>query len=217
MRNPYEVLGVKEGASMDEIKRAYRELVKKYHPDQYQNNPLSELAEERLKEANEAYDYLMNKFEGRGNARKGWNNSRDVNRDKNSGYNGDYGSGGGYDNSFTQVRTAINRGNFFGAENILNNMPERNAEWQYLTGMVFLRKGWYNEAVNHIQMAVNMEPGNFEYRDTLNKMSTNNNTYRGASFDRGYRQGPDMCSMCQCLICSDCCCESMGGDLIGCC
>ena len=59
MRNPYEVLGLKEGASIEEIKKAYRELVKKYHPDRYMDNPLSDLAEEKLREINEAYDILI--------------------------------------------------------------------------------------------------------------------------------------------------------------
>ena len=59
--NPYEVLGISENASEEEIKKAYKELVKKYHPDKYQDNPLSELAEEKLQEVNEAYDMLMKK------------------------------------------------------------------------------------------------------------------------------------------------------------
>ena len=63
MRNPYEVLGIKEGTNAEGIKKAYKELVRKYHPDQYQNNPLSDLAEEKLKEINEAYDYLMKKVQ----------------------------------------------------------------------------------------------------------------------------------------------------------
>ena len=58
-KNPYKVLGIKEGASYDEIKRAYRELAKKYHPDRYQNNPLSDLADEKMREINEAYDTVM--------------------------------------------------------------------------------------------------------------------------------------------------------------
>ena len=49
--NPYEVLGVKQGASQEEIKSAYRKLVKQYHPDQYIDNPLKELAQEKLAEA----------------------------------------------------------------------------------------------------------------------------------------------------------------------
>ena len=56
MKNPYEVLGIKEGASDEEIKKAYRELVKKYHPDKYVNNPLADLAAEKMKEINDAYE-----------------------------------------------------------------------------------------------------------------------------------------------------------------
>lgn len=57
--NPYEVLGVSENASDEEIKKAYRELVKKYHPDKYVDNPLSDLASEKIKEINLAYDTIM--------------------------------------------------------------------------------------------------------------------------------------------------------------
>ena len=56
MRDPYSVLGVSQNASDDEVKKAYRELARKYHPDNYQNNPLADLAEEKMKEINEAYD-----------------------------------------------------------------------------------------------------------------------------------------------------------------
>ena len=58
MRDPYSVLGVRQNASDDEVKKAYRELARKYHPDNYQNNPLADLAEEKMKEINEAYDTI---------------------------------------------------------------------------------------------------------------------------------------------------------------
>ena len=58
--DPYKVLGVTPQTSDDDIKRAYRELARKYHPDNYVNNPLADLAEARMKEINEAYDMIMN-------------------------------------------------------------------------------------------------------------------------------------------------------------
>ena len=58
MNDPYSILGVDPNASDDEIKRAYRELARKYHPDNYQNNPLADLAEEKMKEVNEAYEAI---------------------------------------------------------------------------------------------------------------------------------------------------------------
>ena len=56
MRDPYEILGVSRDASDEEIKNAYRQLARKYHPDNYADNPLSDLASEKMKEINEAYD-----------------------------------------------------------------------------------------------------------------------------------------------------------------
>ncbi|MCD8332320.1 MAG: DnaJ domain-containing protein, partial [Oscillospiraceae bacterium] len=64
MSDPYQVLGVKSDASDEEIKRAYRELARKYHPDNYQNNPLADLAEEKMKDINEAYDAIINQRSG---------------------------------------------------------------------------------------------------------------------------------------------------------
>jgi len=204
LKNPYEVLGVREGASEEEIKKAYRELVKKYHPDQYRDNPLSKLAEEKLREVNEAYDYLMKKGTG----------GFGQNTHGGSGYR-DTGNNG---NIFNQVRSNINSGNIAAAEDMLNRMSNRTAEWYFLKGLVFLRKGWYDEAYSHIQTAVNMDPGNFEYRNVYNNLNNSYRNYRTDAYRRGYNnQGPDLCTLCQCLWCSDCCCECMGGDLISCC
>ncbi|AUS95981.1 molecular chaperone DnaJ [Clostridium thermosuccinogenes] len=204
MRNPYEVLGIKEGASEEEIKKAYRELVKKYHPDQYHDNPLSELAEEKLREINEAYDYLM-KNQSAGNRSGSWGQS--------------YGGNGGYGTNefYNQVRRHIQTGNISAAESMLNSTNDRSAQWYYLRGLIFLRKGWYDEAYNSIQMAVNMDPTNFEYRNALNNMSMRNATYRETAYGSGYNRNDDLCAICQFLWCADCCCECTGGDLIGCC
>lgn len=205
MRNPYEVLGVREGASIDEIKKAYKELVKKYHPDQYRDNPLSDLAEEKLKEINQAYDYLMKQYENKGSQYGNQNSSY-----SSSSYGSD-------SSLYAQIRMNIVNGNIQAAESLLNRVSMKDAEWYYLRGLIFMRKGWYNEAVNSINTAVNMDPSNMEYRDALNRIAYANNRYQNYGYDRRYSAGgTDICSMCECLVCSDCCCECMGGDLINC-
>jgi len=210
LSNPYEVLGIKEGASEEEIKRAYREMVKKYHPDQYQNNPLSKLAEEKLREVNEAYDYLM---KNNGSWQAG------ASRGSSAGANNTRGwSGQGGNDFYNQVKSHINTGNVNVAEDMLDRNREHSAPWFYLKGLIFMRKGWYDEAYNHIQRAVNMDPTNYEYRSALNSMHNSNSAYRTNSYHRGYNSQQDaFCQVCQFLWCADCCCECGGGDLIGCC
>jgi len=193
MRDPYEVLGVSKDASQDEIKSAYRKLAKQYHPDRYVGNPLADLAAEKFKEINEAYDTLTG-----GNSSNSSNNSRSY-------------SGAG---TYAQIRNYINMRNFGEAERLLDDVSDRGAEWFYLKGVVCLGRGWHAQGINFIRQAVNLEPNNAEYRRTL--ASIEHQT-------RGYREvGGDMssdtaCNCCSNLICADCCCECMGGDLISCC
>jgi molecular chaperone DnaJ len=201
MKNPYEVLGVREGSSIEEIKKAYKELVRKYHPDQYQNHPLSDLAEEKLKEINQAYDTLSKQYES-----------------GNVGNNGNNNSYRGNDSSFAQARNYINTGNILAAEQLLDRSGSRTAEWFYLKGVIFMRKGWYNEANTNLQTACSMEPNNPEYRNALNAINNSNRGFQSTSYNRrGYGNDPDMCQLCSCLYCADCCCECGGGDLVGCC
>ncbi|MDF2841202.1 MAG: molecular chaperone DnaJ [Clostridia bacterium] len=201
MRNPYEVLGVREGSSIEEVKKAYKELVRKYHPDQYQNHPLSDLAEEKLKEINSAYDTLMKQFEA-----------------GNAGYQNNNNSYRGEDSSLAQARSFVNSGNITAAEQVLDRAATRTAEWYFLKGIISMRKGWYNEAYANLQTAVNMDPRNLEYRNAFQSMNNANRGYQSTSYNRrGYGNDPDMCQICSCLYCADCCCECGGGDLIGCC
>ncbi len=198
LRNPYEVLGLQEGATEEEIKKAYRDMVKKYHPDQYANNPLSDLAGEKLREINEAYEILIKK--------KSTGGFRGYHKDN-------YNRGGTSESNGTlsQARNYINLGDLRAAEELLNNTTNRPAEWHYLKGLIFLKRGWYNEALMQIQTAVSMEPHNYEYRQTLNRMNSSTQNYRQSSYGRGYMREPDLCTICQCLWCTDCLCNCLGG------
>lgn len=202
--NPYEVLGIKEGASQEEIKSAYRKLVKKYHPDQYGDNPLKELAQEKLAGINAAYDTLT-----KGNAgNSSYSNSNTGGYNTNSSQNDQI--------VFQEVRRLLQTRNINAAEIKLNSISNRNAEWNFLMGICHVNKGWFDSGLNHLQTAVNMDPNNFEYRQALNQLNS-----RATSYGNPYRttQGgnADACNCCLNLWCLDSLCECFGGDLIGCC
>ena len=201
MNDPYSILGVDRNASDEEIKKAYRELARKYHPDHYADNPLSSLAAEKMKEINEAYDTIMNQRRSTGNS---------------------YTSSGGYapPSDFKDIRDMINRGQIDKAQALLDGVPiaNRNAEWYFLSGMVQYRRGYFDNAYSSFANACRLDPNNPEYAEAYRKIQ-----HQGmGNFSNPYRTGRNMggmdaCDCCQCLICSDCCCECMGGDLIRCC
>ncbi|HEY8500683.1 MAG TPA: DnaJ domain-containing protein [Clostridia bacterium] len=214
MRNPYEVLGLKDGASIEEVKKAYRELVKKYHPDRYMDNPLSELAEEKLREINEAYDYII-KNAGNGQKQSYQYQRRQSTGTGTSGFTGSYQQA---DQMAYRIKMLIQNGNFTQAQQLLDSMQVRDSTWHYLQGLLFLRRGWYDRANVLLRRAVEMEPNNLEYRDALNRVNNQYYGYRqNPYYGGGYRQSPDMCSICTTLWCADSLCECCGGDLIGCC
>ncbi|NME82718.1 J domain-containing protein [Clostridium sp. SM-530-WT-3G] len=212
--NPYEVLGVKPGASQDEIKSAYRKLIKKYHPDQYGDNPLKDLAQEKMIEINEAYDALTK------NGGNSYNSSSSYSSNTSSqSYGNTYSSNNSYTNTsadFMQIRQMINSRNFSGAESRLNSITNRNAEWHFLYGAVMLNKGWYDSALEHMTTAVNMDPNNFEYRQGLNSLRQRGTSYANPYY-RKTNNNTDACDCCINLWCLDSLCECAGGDLISCC
>ena len=203
MKDPYQVLGVSPNASDDEIKKAYRDLARKYHPDNYHDNPLADLAQEKMKEINEAYDTITKQRQGGAAGGPGGYSGSSHQRKSDTGA----------DPRFSQVRSFINAGNIAQAEAILNSIPNRNAEWYFLMGSCYYRKGWLDEARRHFQMAVSMEAGNPEYRQALHVMQSGGAAYRPSGFSSG-GSGIDGCSLCSVLCCADSCCECMGGDLI---
>ena len=206
--NPYEVLGLKPGASQEEIKKAYRNLIKQYHPDQYGDNPLKNLAEEKMREINTAYDMLT---KNNGNS---YNNS--YSNSNNNTSNNSYSNYSNDSYSLSEIRRLILSRNFTEAERRLNSIQNRNAEWNFLYGLVLTNKGWFDAGRNHIQKAVNMDPNNFEYRQTLNSLHQRASAYSGNYYRTTGGSSANACDCCLNLYCLDTMCECMGGDLIGC-
>lgn len=210
MNDPYQILGVPETATDDEIKRAYRDLARKYHPDNYHDNPLADLAQEKMKEINAAYEEI--------NKRRSGGSTTAA-----SGYRG-YGSGGygGYQqygsssssSVLQQVRIAIQTGNISRAEALLANYSDHNAEWNFLRGAVCYRRGWMDEAKRYYQTACQMDPNNTEYRQALDYMQNGN---RNAYHPNGQVFGTELCGG---NICAPLCCAYMlcnGGYYWFCC
>ena len=201
-KDPYKVLGVKPTDSDDTIKEAYRKLARKYHPDKYAENDLKELAEEKMKEVNAAYEEIQKMRQG-GSSSNGYNSG-------NNSYNGGY--------NYSNIRRNINTGNIGAAEAELNsiNAGDRGAEWHYLMGCVLIKKGYYVDAQRMINTACNMDPTNSEYRAALDRLNMQGRGY-GGGYQTSQASGCSGCDVCSTLLCADCCCECMGGDLIRCC
>ena len=186
MRDPYSVLGVSPSASDEEVKKAYRDLARRYHPDNYQNNPLADLAEEKMKEINEAYDTITKQRSG--GASGGYQ----------QGYQQSYQRPA--DPAYIRVRNLINAGDLNSAEQLLFEMGRKDGEWYFLSGSIAYRRGWLDEAMQNYAQAVQLDPNNMEYRQALAMMQ------RGAM--GGYRPmgySSAGCDPCTTYLCCSMC------------
>lgn len=198
MKDPYSILGVSPGASDNEVKRAYRELARKYHPDNYQDNPLADLAEEKMKEVNEAYDAITRQRSGGEGHQSGG-----ATYQAQSGYQTQNYQRASADHFFAKVRQCIQAGNVEAAERMLTQeATTKNAEWYFLMGAVCYRRGWLDEARQNYQMAAQMEPGNMEYRQAYAMMSQGGVSYRPSGYRSSASSGCDDC--CSAYLCFSC-------------
>ena len=202
-KNPYEVLGLHDNATLDEVKQAYKVLARKYQSDEYIGSPLSDVAQQKMKDIDEAYDTIVNSL----------GSSRNNTSDNNGNYY--YSS-----SQYTDVRSLLSRNRLEEAETILDGVNEgtRDAEWYFLKGQIHQRRGWFDEANKCYSKACTMDPSNREYADAF--ASLNNGAsggYRTSRYGKADDGNCGMCDICSGLICADCCCEAMGGDLIRCC
>ena len=213
MKDPYSILGVSSSASDDEVKEAYRTLARKYHPDNYgDDNPLKDLANEKMQEINAAYDQIQKMRSNKGKSYRGGGT-----------YYNEYSGTGTSSGIYVEIRQMINSRRFGDAERTLAGIPmsERIAEWHYLTSVVLMQRGNVNDAMRELEIACDMEPGNFEYQRAKEMFNTNargygSTYYGGGSYGRSRNSADDACDCCANLICLDCLCECMGGDLIRC-
>ena len=214
--DPYKVLGVSPNASEEEVKSAYRQLAKKYHPDNYADSPLADLANEKMQEINEAYDMVINRIRANGG-------NQQAGQQGCVGSTG-YGQQAGASSRQSDIRRLIQQNRLVEAEELLDGMPvrSRDGEWYFLKGSIFFQRGWLDDAMNHFSTACRLSPNNPEYRAAMNRMMWQQQGNMGSP-NGSYRTNNDMngmntaCNCCGNLICADCCCECMGGDLIACC
>jgi len=197
IEDPYKVLGVSPGASDDEIKKAYRKLAMKYHPDR---NPGDQEAARKMQEVNAAYDQIKNPE----SYRRSGNQSGGYSYDPFGGYQQSQ-SGDRYQQAAYQY---IRFGRYQEALNALNSCTEKNARWYYLSALANNGLGNQVTALEHIRRAVSMEPDNPEYLRALELIQNGGAAYRQqAEGFGGYRMSSNFCSWCLCLFAQLFCCR----------
>ena len=218
--DPYQVLGVSRDASDDEVKKAYRNLSRKYHPDANINNPNKAQAEEMFKKVQAAYDQIMKERQYGGHGTAG--SQYGPGSSHYGGYSGGFGGFGGFGASDREeeprmqaARNFINSGHYQEACNVLNSIQERNARWYYYSAIANSGIGNQINALEYARKAVQMEPGNAEYRQLVSRLENNGRWYA----DRGtqYGFGTDGRSNCLSDLCCCMCASSMcGGGFMPC-
>ena len=199
VKDPYKVLGLPPNASDEDVKRAYRTLAKKYHPDL---NPGDQEAARRMQEVNEAYDQIKNPEKYRNPASGGYG------YDPFTGYRQTDSTGSGEDPYQNAAYNYIRFHRWQEALNALQNSKNRNGRWYYLSAIANDALGNQVTAMEHIRRAVSMEPDNQEYLWALQQMEHGGSAYRTqASNFGGFTFGGNPCAnLCLCYLAQLFCC-----------
>ena len=216
--DPYQVLGVSRGTSDEEIKKAYRSLSRKYHPDANINNPNKAAAEEKFKQVQQAYDQIMKEKEmGASYGGSGYGSYGGFGDFGFGGYQQRQSTGGSeYENHLRAAANYIQSRHFKEALNVLNAMQSRNAQWYYYSAIANNGIGNNVMALDHAKKAVSMEPNNMQYRQLLQQLEGGGMWYRDMQgpFYQQSSGGSDFClKLCIANLICNCCC---GGNIFCC-
>ncbi len=231
MTDPYSILGVPRNASDDEIKKAYRALSRKYHPDANLNNPNKDLAETKFKEVQQAYSQIMQERE------YGSSNNYESRSSDSSDPFGGFGPFGGFRAEYRQAETDasgdseeelhlraaanyINSGYYREALNLLNSIAARNARWFYYSALANSGLGNVATALEHAKEATGREPGNFQYQMLVNRLEGGSAWYRQQQgpYQTTFSTGNNCCfKLCIANLICNLCCNGMycGGGMPG--
>ena len=218
-KNPYLVLGLKAGATKDEVENAYRELKAKYQELRFEEGDVGTNAAKMLDKLEVAYEECLMDLKDR--------ESQET-----------FGS------SYGEIESLIKSKRLDEAQELLDKMETRDAEWHYQQANIYFKKQWHSEAKTQLEIACDLDPSNQKYKDTLERLKKvmNQNTFAGGSGpipNEGENQGQNAsragyanpayqnenaedsaalcCNALSCACCADSCCECMGGDCIPCC
>ncbi len=210
-KDPYLILGIERGASQEEVEKAYKTLRAKYSDLKFEEGEVGANAAKMLGKLDMAYEDCLMDIKDRENVKN-------------------YGS------SYGEIDSLIKEKKYEEAQTLLDKCEVRDAEWHYMEAQIFYKRQWHSEAKAQLEIACDLDPSNEKYKSTLDRLERVMNRPKDAEFnsERGQRQsragyanpnssdfadnGTDACcNACSTLLCADCCCECMGGDLIPCC
>ncbi|MBQ9008749.1 MAG: DnaJ domain-containing protein [Clostridia bacterium] len=232
--DPYQVLGVSRSATDDEIKKVYRQLCKRYHPDANVGKPDQAQCEKKFVEVQQAYEEIMHQRQGGGTRPGSGYNGGSATQSQQSAYadpfeqfwrqyggtgQRTYGGTGGYGqraDTIPEMQAAANyirSGHYSEALNALGMVSprERSARWYYLSALA--QSGLHNQAqaMEYARQAVSMEPQNMEYQQFLSDLQSSGRGYSRYGQQYGRPNMGNVASPCVSLAAMYCCSMCMCG------